>query len=455
MKPRVLFVNESPVNHRLYINSLPPLGILGIASYLEKNGVDVEITDRNVKGSLPIDPNSFDIIGFSLNMANISKSIETIGYFKRQNPKVKILVGGPSCIANPRYFTKNKNIDAICVGEGEESSLDYITQESFTNYRDIPGLHVRTKEGHFVYGGDRPYLNDLDALPFPALDKINIRRYNVPIRKALPISSIITSRGCPFRCIFCFHSMGYKWRARSPVNVVDEIEWQVRTLGIREICIQDDNFSLDINGAKQICELILERDIKVKLQFQNGIRVDYIDHDLLKKMHMAGVWLIGVAPETGSLEVMRRIRKGMDLGRVKQTVQWCKEMGINTYSYFMIGFPFETKRDLEKTAAFVKELDTDFMQLSRTAVLPNTPLYESVYRQDRSIESAFSQEQGCFFGIPNIKIAGISNKETVSIIKKIHRDFYLNPFRMIKLMNILSLRELIKLFFYSIITKNL
>lgn len=455
MKPRVLFINESPGNPRFYINSLPPLGILGIASYLKKNGISVKVTDYNVKGGLSVDPNSFDIIGFSLNMANISKSIETIRYFKRQNPKVKILVGGPSCIANPEYFTKNENIDAICTREGEESTLEYIAQESFVSGKEIRGLHVRTKKGRFVYGGDREYLGDLDVLPFPAIDMLHIKKYNVPIRKASPISSIVTSRGCPFHCIFCFHSMGYRWRARSPVNVVDEIEWQVRALGIREICIQDDNFSLDINRAKQICELILERNIKVKLQFQNGIRVDYIDRDLLKKMHMAGVWLVGVAPETGSLEVMRKIRKGLDLGRVKQVVQWCKEIGINTYSYFMIGFPFETKHDLEKTAAFVKELDTDFMQLSRTAVLPRTPLYKALYSQDRSIESAFSQEQGCFFGTPKIKMKEISNKETVLIIKKIHRDFYVKPDKMIKLANILSLRELIKLFVYSVITKNL
>lgn len=453
MKPTVLLISQAPIKRKLYVNTLPPLGILSIASFLQRNHISVDVLDCNIENKPRIDPTDYDVVGLSVNMANISASLESIRYIKKQNPKAKVIVGGPSCISNPLYFIQNENIDAICVKEGEETIFDYIRQESFIDGKEIPGLYVRNIKGRFIYGGDRKYINDLDRLPFPALDKVNLKRYNVPISKYSPISSIVTSRGCPFNCIFCFHSMGYEWRARSPANVIDEIEWQVKELGVKEICVQDDNFSLDLKRAKQICDLILSRNINIKLQFQNGLRVDRVDLELLHKMQKAGVWLIGVGPETGSHKIMEEIKKNMDLKKVKQVVRWCQKVGINTYANFMVGFPLETKHDLEKTASFIKELNADFIQIARVIPIPATSLYETTANDD--IKKVFGQEQGCFFGIPKLTIPEIPNKDVAMLIKKIHISFYLNPIKVIKLMKILSLAKLIKLFVYSIRTRNI
>lgn len=453
MRPKVLLIFQVPKKRKLFGSTLPPLGILGIASYLEKNCIPVDILDCHIEDSPKVNLPNYDIIGLSVNVSNISSSLESIRYIKTQNPKLKVIVGGPSVISNPQYFTQNENIDAVCTGEGEEALLDYILKESFIDGKETPGLYTRTKSGYFVYGGDRKYLSNLDILPFPALNKVSLGKYDVPFRKRSPTSNIMTSRGCPFHCIFCFHSMGYNWRARSPVNVVDEIEWQVTELGVREICIQDDNFSLDVNRAKQIFDLILKRNIKVKLQFCNGLRVEYVDLELLNKMYQAGVWMIGVAPETGSLEIMKEIKKNMDLEKVKQVVKWCQKIGINTFSYFMIGFPFETKQDFKETISFMKELDTDFMQLARVVPLPKTPLYEMVVNDN--LKNTFNQEQGCFFGVPKLKSSEMNDRQITRLIKQIHKNFYLNPARMMKLMKILPLHQLIKLFIYAIRTKNI
>jgi len=452
MAPKVLLIFQAPKRRKFYINTLPPLGILGIISYLQKNNILADVIDYNVEDRTNLDLKRYDIIGLSLNMANISNSLDFINYLKEQNPKVKIIVGGPSCISNPLYFTRNENIDAICTGEGEEAMYDYIRQGGFTDDTGIPGLYTRGKKGHFIYGGDRPYLDNLDKLPFPALNKVSLDKYRIPLSKSFPISSIITSRGCPFHCIFCFHTFGYKWRPRSSTNVVDEVEWQVKELGVREICIQDDNFCLDLNRAKEIFDLILKRDIKVKLQFQNGIRVDNVDFEVLNKMHRAGVWLVGLAPETGSLRMIEKIKKDVDLDKIRQVVQWCQKIGMNTYAYFMIGFPSETMLDLEQTAFLIENLNTDFMQISRLIPFPRTPLYTMIV--DEGIENSFGQEQGCFFGIPRIKISEISDRQLKRLIKQIHRSFYLKFSRMVKLIKILPPLNLIKLFIYSIRTKN-
>jgi len=162
---------------------------------------------------------------------------------------------------------------------------------------------------------------------------------------------------------------------------------------------------------------------------------------------------MGVAPETGSLRIMKEIKKNIDLEKVKQVVQWCKKIGINTYAYFMVGFPFETMQDLEKTASFAKELNTDFIQVGRVVPLSTTPLYEAVVNED--IENAFGQKRGCFFGIPKLTTFKIPDRDVGLLIKQIHKSFYLNPIKMLRLMKILPLPQLIKLFIYSITTSNI
>ncbi|KPK97369.1 MAG: hypothetical protein AMJ95_09455 [Omnitrophica WOR_2 bacterium SM23_72] len=452
MKPSVLLIFQAPRKRNLYVNILPPLGILSIAAYLEKNNIPTDVADFTIENRLKKEIKNYDVVGLSLNMANIATSLEMIRHIKRQNPKAKVIVGGPSCISNPLYFTDNEFIDAVCTGEGEEAFLDYIMQDSFMDGKEVKGLYTR-KNKNFVYGGERQHKNNLDEYPFPALDKVKIHKYNTPIRKRFPVSCVMTSRGCPFHCIFCFHSMGYDWRARSSENVVDEIEWHVKELGVKEICIQDDNFSLDINRAEQIFNLIMKRNIKVKLQFPNGLRVEFIEFDLLNKMFQTGVWLIGIAPETGSPELMKTIKKGMDLEKVAQVVRWCQKIGINTYANFMVGFPTETMQDLQKTSSFIKKLNPDFIQIARVIPIPATPLYEATVNDE--IRSQFGQEDGNFFGIPKLVKSEIPKKEVARFIKKIHMTFYLNPVKIFGLMKILSLPRLIKLFVYSIITGNI
>lgn len=452
MPLRVLLVFESPRKRELYANTLPPMGVLGIAAYLRKKNIPTDVVDHNIAPGKKIEPGHYGVIGFSINMANVASSLEAIQSAKKRNPGTKIIVGGPSCISNPQYFMRNENIDAVCAGEGEEALLEFVESQGFPSEKPIAGLYIRTKEGAFIYGGARKYIENLDELPFPALDAISLGKYNVPMRKSSPISGIVTSRGCPFPCVFCFHSMGHEWRARSCENVVDEIEWQVKTLGVKEICILDDNFSLDPLRAEQIFDLILERQIKARFQFTHGLMVDSLTPALLKKMAQAGVWLLGIAPETGSAQVSKEIKKKTDPEKFKQVVRWCKDVGINTYAFFMIGFPFETMEDIQKTASFIEALDADFIQLSRVTPFPGTPLYEWVGEDD---PGTFGQEKGCFFDVPKFRPSGVSDEQMARLIKQIHKNFYLNFRRLKKLTSILPLRPLIELFIYSLRTKNL
>ena len=232
--------------------------------------------------------------------------------------------------------------------------------------------------------------------------------------------------------------------SRSARNIVDEIEWQVNKLGVREISISDDNFTLDKKRAEDVCEMIIRRGIKVKIQLMNGIRADRVDKSLLKKMKQAGVWLIAVAPETGSEETLKKIKKGMTLNHPKNVVKWCKELGIATYAFFMIGFPWESEKDVRQTIEFAEKLDADFNQFSRVLPFEGTELAAMTGK----IECT-DKDTGLFYGNKKYKQQKLTDEQTGRLIREAYRRCYLNPRKMLRIFRILSLKNLYRLAKYA------
>ncbi|MCX6355723.1 MAG: radical SAM protein [Candidatus Aureabacteria bacterium] len=448
MARTVLLIFQAPTQRRLFINTLPPLGILGIASYLTSKGLDVTVRDCYTDMLRDEDILRADLIGLSINVSNVENSLNTIARISRAWPEKRIVVGGPLPMSAPEQIIRQEGIRAVAIGEGEEIMHQLATEESWDA---IKGLYLKDDTGRIFFTGAREPIRNLDLLPFPALDRVDLSRYYSPVKKALPISNIMTSRGCPFNCIFCFKTMGSAWRARSVKNVVDEIEWQVHAFGVREICIYDDNFSMDVERAEAICDEIIERKIKVHLQLPNGIRVDRLTRAALRKLKAAGVWLVGVAPETGSRETLKKISKGFDLDKVSDVVRWCKEEGISTYSFFMIGFPWEEKTHIEDTIRFATGLDTELTQFSRVTAFPGTALYDILLREG-AIRGTALRDQGLFYGGTSHMVKGISDAELRRLITRAYRRAYLRPGKWLRLLRMLSLRDLWNLFVYSLTT---
>jgi radical SAM superfamily enzyme YgiQ (UPF0313 family) len=446
----VAIIVQAPTRKGLYANVLPPIGPLGLASYLTSRTVPCAVFDCFVQEFQLRDIEPFGIVGFSINISNMEKSLETISLIKCAFPQKKIAVGGPLCTSDPAFFTQNPCIDAVFVGEAEESLWEYAAA---VGSEPIRGVYIRAADGRWVYTGPRPYCENLDSLPFPALDQVRIERYNSPIKKALPISNLISSRGCPYGCIFCFKTMGSRWRARSAGNVVDEVQWQVEKFGVREICIYDDNFTMDMQRAEEICDGILRRGIRVHLQLTNGVRVDRLSEPLLKKLKAAGLWIIGLAPETGSEETLRRINKGFDLKRTLEVASWCRTLGIRTWSFFMIGFPWETEEDIEQTIRFAERLDTEFTQFTRVTPFPQTALY-SMMQQEYNMPSSPQGEIGLFYGGVPFKHKHLAPNVINKMIKRAYRRVYLKPRKMLRLLRTLRFRDLLALAFYSLRTGN-
>ncbi len=432
---RVLIIFPTPVRKQTMLNCLPPLGILSVAAFLESKGIPTDVVDCHVTSYMP-DFGKYSTICFSTNIANVQNTADYIRIVRESGGRQKILIGGPQNIRRGEYWITEHGADAVFIGEAEHSMYEYLASEDATLVKGI----ILKKDGKAIYTGDRPLFMGLDELPFPALDKVPIRKYNTPIKKAFPVSSIATSRGCPAKCTFCYAREGV-WRQRSAKNVVDEIDWQVNKLGVRELWIADDNFTLNRQRAWDICEEILRRGIKVSMQCKNGIRVDKVDRELLAKMKEAGMWLVAVAPETGSQESLDRMRKGFTLETVRQAVKWCKEIGMKTFALYIFGLPWETKEDMEKTIEFSKELDTDFVQYSRFTPMDGTPLYEEVKAQGMLLENEF-QDMGIHSGTVNYMPKLVSREEMSRLYKQAFRSYYLRPGKMWNILRTLTPRDI-------------
>jgi anaerobic magnesium-protoporphyrin IX monomethyl ester cyclase len=439
-------------NRKLSINNLPPLGILGIASFLEERGIHADVLDFSINPEAQIKPEEYDVLGFSINISNRKASMQAIADIKDEFPNQDIVVGGPLCMSNPELFMQSLDIDAIFACEGEEALYEYLTIET---KEDVKGIYI--KDGSdYIFTGERNWITDLDSLPFPAFHKVDIRKYNGIPKMKRPISSMMTSRGCPYSCIFCSHSMGRKWRARSPENVVSEIEWQVSEFGVKEICIYDDNFSLNKNRAEWICDLLIDNRVPVTLQFTNGLRVDNLDSCLLEKLRRAGTWLIGLAPETGNAKVIEKIKKGFNHSQVTEIRRECKRLGIKTFGFFMIGFPFETRSDIEDTIQFAKKLDCEMVEFNKVVPYAKTELLQMIVEGGNLINHPHAETQSYHEGqITTHKVGDLSSDDVKNLIRKAYREYYLRIRKMIDLVQAFSMQDLWALSTYAIRTRSI
>lgn len=432
---KILLVNP-PTSSGMYASVMPPLGPLYIDSYLRSKGLAVDFVDLGVEVNWGkalqkyLVKNKPEIIGMSSNISNLSTTKEVAKRAKAYNKEAIVVVGGPLPSSSPELYL-DENIDFVVKGEGELTFYNFIKNKS-----PVEGMFIKD-DGKINFTGEGEPMANLDDLPFPSLDKIAIRRYFVNFSQKMPVSSMITSRGCPFNCIFCNKSIfGSKWRARSARNVVDEIKWQVNILGVKEICIMDDNFTLDKQRVHQICDLILSEGLKFKWQCQNGLRADSLDKELLLKMKKSGCWKIGIAPEVGDETILAKIDKKLDLEQIKEVNNWCRELGVCVHAFFMIGFPFETNENIEKTIDFSMKLDPVIADFAKVFPFPGTKLFEEYGSNSRALEG----------GLYDIQL----EPEKERLFKVAYLRFYNRPYKILDIAKNIGWKNFFHLFAFGL-----
>jgi anaerobic magnesium-protoporphyrin IX monomethyl ester cyclase len=368
--------------HPLEESPLPPLSLIYLASVLIQEGIEVKILDFLVTPYHPkklkreLEEYQPQLVGVTCVTLNYLIARRMLKACKAFNPRIFTVIGGPHVtFALEETLLQSPWIDAIVIGEGERTLVQLVRAlEAGKGINHVPGIAF-SDGGLVVKTPPQAHIEDLDQLPLPARELLPMARY----RALGTPCTVITSRGCPYSCIFCSgHRMfGPKVRFRSPEPVVDEIEKLQRDFGLAKINIVDDTFTLNHHHAQAVCEEMLRR--KLKIKWSVFARVDRINKELAQLMKRAGCEWVLFGIESADEEILKTIRKGTTVDEMRRAVKIAAEAGINVFNSFILGLPGESRETAQKSLAFGDELYHKYgakYGFHMLSPLPGTELYE-------------------------------------------------------------------------------
>ncbi len=429
-----------------------PLGLLYIAAFLKKSSrhavdvLDMEMEDIDffhleniIKEDKP------DIVGIYTTTFTLIDVYLTAQIIKEADNTIHITLGGPHINIYPDESISNKNIDSIILGEGEVAFSRLVDAlEKKIGLGHINGLVYKDKRGVIKTSAPRP-IYDLDALPYPDRTMISYESYGNILSHDLPSATMISGRGCPHSCIFCYHSsLGKDVRLRSVDNIISEIE-NCLNLGIKDIFFYDDTFVLNKQRTIDICNAIIDRGFKMPWGIRT--RIDSVNKDILTKLKQAGCQRIHFGVEAGTSKILSVLNRRMSIAQIKEGFRLTRETGIKTLAYFMIGSPTEQLEDIQETIDFAIMLKPDYAHFSITMPLPGTDLYKMgletrLFKNDFWKEFAISPSN--IFS-PQFWDKELSQEKMNQLLKYANRRFYFRPYYIFKtLLRTTSLRDLRK-----------
>lgn len=439
LKLRIILINP---RYKVWRPSVwVPLGLGYIAAVLENEGNDVEIIDMVAEkvGDRQLQKRieNADIVGLTGMVTEFEEVLRIIGLVKETNENIKVILGGPLATTLPKQLLQVSQADFIVIGEGEKTIVNLLSAiKRGNNFSNVKGIAYKEGDGIIVADPPEPIAN-LDTIPFPARHLLDMNRYlqNYFENRGLKIkdfgkiksTNLITSRGCPYSCTFCFKGMwGYNWRARSPENIVEEMELLYRRYGVNGFCFNDDTFVLDKERVFKFCHLLRNRGLNVAWHC-NG-RINLMTKELLKAMHDAGCRGIAYGIESGNQQVLDSMRKNITLEQVRNVVRWTKDAGIYVNGNFIIGMLGETKDTIRQTIAFAKELNLDSYAFSVATPLPGTELYDAALKRGLIRVEETALLKGYTLNVNANLTENCSNEGLAAFQYKAFREFTLRNF---------------------------
>jgi len=417
----------------------PPTGLMYLAAYLRQKdpGHELRLRDflieRRPAPALADEVRNFrpDLIGIHAMSFQASHLLRLARVAKAARPKAKVIAGGPHPTIDPASVLLPGDVDAVVLGEGEATFAELVARlAQGQDLAEVPGTVVR-RNGELVRGPERPFLENLDQLPFPAWDLIDPSRYFADrvlnqndLRWRREVATLFTSRACPYGCIFCHNMFGKRFRGRSPENVLAEIELLAAEHGIREFHFIDDCFNLMPPRAKAILQGILDRGLDLKLAFPNGIRGDRLDDELLDLMKRAGTYKINFGIESGSRRIQKLIQKGLDLGVIEDAIARTAAAGIFTHGFFMLGFPGETEAEMRETIALACRSRLHTAGFALLSPFPGTRVRQMA--EERGIAIAYRPEDTSYAQL-SANLSAVDDAALLRLHREAHRRFYFRP----------------------------
>lgn len=417
---------QAPVESETVFMIRPPMDLAYIAAAIEPAGVECTIRDypaekkgwsdfeRDLKRISP------DLLIASTVVPTFEEDCRAFKIAKDAYPRTLTIAKGVISRDNgASELTRHGEIDVIIRGESEFTAAEIAQGRDL---REVAGISFRRGD-EIKVNPDRPELQNLDEFPFPARHLLNNDLYRMPdTRRRMGI--VLTSKGCPFDCIFCLVPRLYGKRVvfRSPESLVVEIEECVGRYDIRDFWFRADTFTLKKQWTIEVCRRIIEKNLPIR--WATNSRVDTIDAERLDWMKMAGCFAVGLGIESGSQEILDRMKKGITLDQCRAAVSLCKEKGMLTYLFFIIGMPWESEETIRQTVAFAKELDGDVSNFSIACPFPGSELHKiAVEHKLTPPESALKGD----YSTPSMGTLYLSGGEVARLEKWANRKLLLRP----------------------------
>lgn len=414
---------QQPTKDLIVIPPLPPTDLLYLAAIAEECGYEAEVKDYSQGGDLFKDIQEYapNYIVANIAMPTYKSDMETLAKIKQAFPSVKIIVkGAPFLTYNTNITYENPFVDYVIYGEAEMTLKDIL--EGVPN-EEILGICYTDDNFQPVKNEPRPFIENLDDLPFPARHLVDNSVYRRPDNEKVQ-AVIKVSRGCPYHCFFCLATpvSGVNVRKRSAENIIAEIKECVEKYNITNFIFWSDIFNIDRDWTIDLCKKIVESGLKIT--WSANTRANTMDDEMAQWMYKSGCRLCSIGVESGSQEILDSIGKKITLDEIRNTVRILKKNKIKIYNYFVIGLPWETEKTVEETIKFAIELDSNFISFYTATPLPGTKYF--AYAMMNKLITGQLDFTNAYYE-PVVRAHDLSKERIFELHKQAIKRYYLRP----------------------------
>lgn len=418
---------QQPTKELLVIPPLPPTDLMYLASVAEKEGFEAKICDYSQGGDLVEDLKEFkpDYLVVNVATPTLEHDLDALKIAKDILPNVVTIAKGAIFLTKSEDILKNHEaLDIVIFGEAEDT-----LKEILQGVEKPLGIYYR-EDGQIKFSGVRPFIDNLDEIPFPARHLVDNTIYRRPDNNKVQ-AVVKVARGCPFHCFFCLATpvSGAKVRRRSVENIVEELKECVEKYNITNFVFWSDIFNLDKNWTMALCQAIIDSGLKIT--WSANTRADTADDEMAKMMYKSGCRLVSIGVESGSQYMLEKMGKKITLDDVRRTVKTFKDAKIRIYNYFVIGLPWESEETVEETIKFAIELDSDFISFYTATPLPGSRFYEYAKEHDL-FDKETSFENAYFY--PAVNTHNLTRDRVFELHKSAIKRFYLRPLYILKML---------------------
>jgi anaerobic magnesium-protoporphyrin IX monomethyl ester cyclase len=442
MKKLRMFLANLGHRRLLYPMVTPPMGIMYLASYLRtKFDLDIQLANQresncsNEELARQAVDFAADIVGFSSLTPSGHGFAPLTRMVRAGLPKALIVLGGPHVTSFNVKALADTAANAAVADEGE-LAFEQVIRAYFDggDLGNIPGLIWRDVDGQVITNpGAMPPIENLDSLPLPAYDLIDLPKYwrlqSMPPLPWRRYASLVSSRGCPYHCSWCHRIFGKEFRTHSPERIVDEIQHFQRIYGVKDFEFLDDIFNLDRSRLAAFCDLLHRRNLRIRIAFPNGIRSDILTEEEVEALADAGTYFCSFALESGSPRIQRLMGKNLNIPRFLQAVEMAVKRGVFANGFAMLGFPTETEAEMRQTIDVASNSMLHTASFFTATPYPNTHLYDHVANTHAEQLAKLTYRDTDFSQI-SVNLSAVPDAVLFACQRRANRQFFFNPNRL-------------------------